>query len=52
MPIPLAAAAIVPAVCVPWPLLSAQAAGLVFGAPPMHEALLVKSTFGARSGWV
>ena len=31
MPIPLAAAAIVPAVCVPWPLLSFQAAGLVFG---------------------
>src|SRR3990172_12922 len=50
MPIPFAAAAIVPAVCVPWPLSSFQAAGAVLGTPPTQETLLAKSTFGARSG--
>jgi hypothetical protein len=52
MPMPLAAAAIVPAVCVPWPLSSAHAAGLVSGAPVIHDALSAASTFGARSGCV
>src|SRR5712691_6027699 len=46
------AAAMVPAVWVPWPLSSFHADGLVLGAPPMHETLLLKSTFGARFGCV
>src|SRR6266550_4325085 len=52
MPIPFAAAAIVPAVWVPWPLSSFQAAGLLSGAPLTQDALSAKSTFGARSGCV
>src|SRR5712691_4007147 len=52
MPKPTFAAAIVPAVWVPWPLSSFQADGLVLAVPPMHEALLLKSTFGARLGCV
>ena len=52
MPIPLEAAAIVPAVWVPWPLSSSHAPGELSATPPMHEALSAKSTFGARSGWV
>jgi hypothetical protein len=50
MPRPFFAAAIVPAVCVPWPLSSIHAPGDWFGTPPTHETLLAKSTFGARSG--
>ena len=49
-PKPFRAAAMVPAVCVPWPLSSFQAAGAVIGMPPMHETLLAKSMFCARSG--
>src|SRR5919198_5137665 len=52
MPIPLAAAAIVPAVWVPWPWSSIHAEGDLSGAPDRHPALSAKSTFGARSGCV
>ena len=52
IPIPFAAAAMVPAVWVPCPLSSAQAAGLVSGAPLMQDALLAKSTLAAKSGCV
>ena len=52
MPRPFLAAAIVPAVCVPWPSSSIHAAGSWFGTPPTHETLREKSTFGARSGCV
>jgi hypothetical protein len=52
MPKPIFAAAMVPAVWVPWPLSSFQAARLVLGTPPMQETLLPKSTFGARLGCV
>ena len=40
---PLAAAAIVPAVCVPWPWRSSHAAGCVSGAPVSHETVRAKS---------
>jgi hypothetical protein len=51
MPNPFCAAAVVPAVCVPWPLRSSHAAGLGFGAPDSQDALLEKSMFWTRSGW-
>ena len=51
MPKPFDAAAIVPAVWVPWPLWSSHAAGAVTGAPLSHETLRVKSMFATRSGW-
>src|SRR6185312_16647023 len=52
MPIPFAAAAIVPAVCVPWPLWSIHADGVGSATPDSQEAELAKLTFGARSGCV
>lgn len=52
MPMPLSAAAMVPAVWVPWPSTSAQAAGVWSGTPPTQDTLREKSTLGARSGWV
>src|SRR6266849_3923850 len=52
MPMPFRAAAIVPAVWVPWPLSSFHADGEVLVLPPMQETLLPKSTFGARLGCV
>jgi hypothetical protein len=52
MPMPLTAAAMVPAVCVPCPL-SSIAATLPGTATPLKQlALFASSTFGARSGWV
>src|SRR3979411_1995139 len=51
-PMPLRAAAIVPAVCVPCPLSSFHADGSLLGLPPMHETLFSKSRFGLRSGWL
>src|SRR5438309_10094288 len=51
-PMPLRAAAIVPAVCVPCPLSSFQADGSLLGLPRMHETLFLKSRFGLRAGRV
>ena len=51
MPTPFDAAAIVPAVCVPWPLSSFAAAAPGTGAPLRQFALSASDTFGARSGW-
>jgi hypothetical protein len=51
IPTPFAAAAIVPAVCVPWPLSSSAAAAPATGAPLRQLALSASSTFGRRSGW-
>src|SRR5713226_6715040 len=46
MPTPFFAAAMVPAVWVPCPLSSFQAAGSWFGTPPIQDTLSAKSTFG------
>ena len=52
IPIPFEAAAIVPAVCVPWPL-SSIAATIPGTAEPLTQfALAASSTFAARSGCV
>ena len=49
IPKPFDAAAIVPAVCVPWPL-SSWAARPATGAPLTQFALFATSMFGRRSG--
>jgi len=41
IPIVFFAAAIVPAVCVPWPLSSIHAEGVVLATPPMQDTLLL-----------
>src|SRR5207253_1591022 len=51
MPKPFEAAAIVPAVCVPWPL-SSWAAVPGTGAPLTQFALSATSMFCFRSGWL
>src|SRR5260370_41732375 len=50
MPKPTFAAAIVPAVWVPWPLSSFPADGVVLVLPPVQETLLLKAQFGGRLG--
>src|SRR5919198_5980582 len=51
MPKPFEAAAIVPAVCVPWPLSSCAAVPGT-GAPLTQLALLATSMLARRSGWL
>src|SRR5262245_22643705 len=53
MPMPLIAAAIVPATCVPWlDVVGFHAATDVSGTPPMQDALLSKAICEVRSGCV
>ena len=51
MPAPLDAAAIVPAVCVPWPLSSSAAAAPGSATPLVQSALSASETLARRSGW-
>ena len=51
IPIPFDAAAIVPAVCVPWPLSSCAAVPGT-GAPLTQFALLATSRLACKSGWL
>ena len=50
IPKPFDAAAIVPAVWVPWPAWSSHAASAETGAPLSHDTLRAKSMFPTRSG--
>src|SRR5215218_8330710 len=53
IPMPLIAAAIVPATCVPWvDVVGFQADTAVFTTPPRQDALLPDAICAARSGWV